>query len=261
MNNIEIRDKRNGDWYWIHRNVYEVYAKKIGAVGLAIYNAYCSYARDKGNAWPSQTTIASKLGISVPTLVKFNAVLERERLIKVYSGKNRGVSNTVFLLKVKGLKEVKTPSKRRLDPGLNVVKTNDKNVEGEEKNDIAAGAAEDRFKDHHEFADYLDGILENENTQPHIYVITLFVTYKGINPGEQFQIQSKKEYSAVVSRYARSARRLVKVYDIDKIDKTMQMLSEHAPFDWTLENVEKYITYAPEKAKESLRAIRKKVYA
>ncbi|MEM3905518.1 MAG: hypothetical protein QXZ17_01410 [Nitrososphaerota archaeon] len=43
---IEVRDIRDGDWYWIPRIVFEDYAPKIGVIGLALYNAYASYARD-----------------------------------------------------------------------------------------------------------------------------------------------------------------------------------------------------------------------
>ena len=59
---IEVRDMRNGDWYWVSRLVYEEYTPKIGVIGLALYSAYASYARDKGSAFPSQGRIAKILG-------------------------------------------------------------------------------------------------------------------------------------------------------------------------------------------------------
>jgi integrase len=57
---IEVRDIWDGDWYWIPRVVFEEYTPKIGVIGLALYNAYASYARDKGIAFPSQETLAEK---------------------------------------------------------------------------------------------------------------------------------------------------------------------------------------------------------
>jgi hypothetical protein len=69
----EIRDMRDGDWYWISRAVYEYYAPKIGAIGLALYNAYASYARDKGLAFPSQKTISKRLRISISTIRKYKS--------------------------------------------------------------------------------------------------------------------------------------------------------------------------------------------
>jgi len=43
----EFRSIEDGEWYWIPRRVFEDYASKIGVVGLALYNAYSSYARFK----------------------------------------------------------------------------------------------------------------------------------------------------------------------------------------------------------------------
>lgn len=51
ISKIEVRDIRDSDWYWISRRVFEDYAPKIGPIGLALYNAYASYARDKGSAF------------------------------------------------------------------------------------------------------------------------------------------------------------------------------------------------------------------
>jgi len=125
---IEFRDKRNSDWYWISRLVYEEYASKIGVIGLALYNAYASYARDKAEAWPSLKTISKKLKISIPTIVRYNELLEKYKLIEIKSGKQNGKPNMVYLLKVKGIKQVNTPSKAGLDPGIKQVNTNDKNT-------------------------------------------------------------------------------------------------------------------------------------
>lgn len=46
VSKFEIRDICDSDWYWISR-VFDDYASKIGVVGLALYNAYASYARIK----------------------------------------------------------------------------------------------------------------------------------------------------------------------------------------------------------------------
>lgn len=140
---IEFRDKRNSDWYWISRLVYEEYSPLIGIIGLALYNAYASYARDKAEAWPSLNTISKKLKISIPTIIKYNKILEKYKLIEIKSGKEAGRSNVIYLLKVKGIKQVNTQGikqvntryKRSLDPGIKQVNTNDKN--NNEKNIIS----------------------------------------------------------------------------------------------------------------------------
>jgi len=117
-----IRDQRNGNWYWISRTVYQKYAPKIGAIGLALYNAYASYAFDKQEVFPSQTTIAKKLKITIPTLIKYDKKLVKYKLIHIY--KREGKSNIITLLKVGPLKEVKGSPKPALGLPLKEVKTN-----------------------------------------------------------------------------------------------------------------------------------------
>jgi len=53
LSKIEVRDIRDSDWYWIPRRVLEDFMPKIGVIGLALYNVYSSYAREKGVAFPS----------------------------------------------------------------------------------------------------------------------------------------------------------------------------------------------------------------
>ena len=101
---------RDGDWYWISRMVYEDYASRIGVIGLALYNAYASYARDKGLAFPSQKTISKRLRVSISSVRKYNKILEANGLIKIESGKVRGKPNVITLLKIEGGQPITTGS-------------------------------------------------------------------------------------------------------------------------------------------------------
>ena len=114
---IEIRDIRDSDWYWISRNILDNFTPKIGVIGLALYNVYASYAREKGKAFPSQKTIAKKLGISLKTVRKYNKILEENNLIKIESGKKSGKPNIVILLKVRGGKQFPTGYESSSHPG------------------------------------------------------------------------------------------------------------------------------------------------
>jgi DNA-binding transcriptional regulator YhcF (GntR family) len=105
---IEIRSIGDGDWYWIPRVVFEDYTPKIGVIGLALYNAYSSYARDKGVAFPSQRTLAEKLRVSIKTIIKYNKILEANGLIKIERKKGKGKTNLVTLLKVENVNQVQT---------------------------------------------------------------------------------------------------------------------------------------------------------
>jgi len=103
----ELRSIEDGGWYWIPRRVFDDYASKIGVVGLALYNAYSSYARNKGVAFPSLRTLADKLGVSTKTIIKYNRILEANGLIKIERRKGKRGSNLVTLLKVRDVKEGK----------------------------------------------------------------------------------------------------------------------------------------------------------
>jgi DNA-binding transcriptional regulator YhcF (GntR family) len=104
---IEVRNIEDSEWYWIPRIVFENYTPKIGVIGLALYNAYSSYARDKGVAFPSQKTLAEKLRLSIKTIIKYNKILEANGLIKIE--RRRGRTNLVTLLKIGDVKQVHTP--------------------------------------------------------------------------------------------------------------------------------------------------------
>jgi DNA-binding transcriptional regulator YhcF (GntR family) len=105
---IEVRDIGDSDWYWIPRVVFEEYTPKIGVIGLALYNAYSSYARNKGVAFPSQRTLAEKLRVSIKTIIKYNKILEANGLIKIERKKGKGKTNLVTLLKVENVNQVQT---------------------------------------------------------------------------------------------------------------------------------------------------------
>ena len=75
-------------------------------MGLALYNIYASYAREKGVAFPSQEKIAKTLKISIPTLIKYNKILEENGLIKVEKRKGRK-KNVVLYLDPEVVREAK----------------------------------------------------------------------------------------------------------------------------------------------------------
>jgi DNA-binding transcriptional regulator YhcF (GntR family) len=86
---------------------------------LALYNVYASYAREKGVAFPSQEKIAKTLGISIPTLIKYNKILEENGLIKIERRRKVGKTNIIYLLKL-----FKEGSKTALDGGLKRARSN-----------------------------------------------------------------------------------------------------------------------------------------
>lgn len=83
MQQIEIRDLRNGDWYWVHKTVLEKYASKIGSTGIAIYNALCYFSNQHNqSAFPSYKTIGKFAGCSEATVKRVLPVLEKNKLVQ-----------------------------------------------------------------------------------------------------------------------------------------------------------------------------------
>lgn len=97
---IEVRDLRNGNWYWIHRAVIKEYTPKIGATGIAVYNFLASCADTQQSCFPSQKYIGENLGYSRATVNKAIQVLEENKLIRI---EKRSRYHCVYhLLKVRG---------------------------------------------------------------------------------------------------------------------------------------------------------------
>ena len=80
---IEIRNLRDGDWYWAHKAVIREFASKVGAIGIAVYDFLASLADSRQQCFPSQKYIARALGCSRATVNKKIKVLEKSGLIRV----------------------------------------------------------------------------------------------------------------------------------------------------------------------------------
>jgi len=80
---IEVRDLRNGDWYWIHRAVIRDYTRKVGAMGIMVYNFLASLADSGQGCFPSQKHIAQSLGYSRSYVNETLKLLERNGLIRI----------------------------------------------------------------------------------------------------------------------------------------------------------------------------------
>lgn len=79
----EIRDLRNGDWYWIHKAVINEYTSKVGATGVIVYSFLASLANNRQSCFPSQKYIAGKLGYSRATINRALQRLEENGLIRI----------------------------------------------------------------------------------------------------------------------------------------------------------------------------------
>lgn len=96
---FEVRDLRNGDWYWIHKAVIQEYTKSIGAIGIAVYNLLASMTNSDQDCYPSQSYIARSLGYSRSYINETIKLLEKHNLIRV---EKKGRYHRIYhLLKVR----------------------------------------------------------------------------------------------------------------------------------------------------------------
>ena len=94
---IIVRDRRNGDWYWIHRRVLTEYGPKVGAGGIAIYSILASCANHiKQNCWPSIRSMAKMLDCSPYLIKEKTKVLEKYKLVKVL--RRKGQKGNIYIL-------------------------------------------------------------------------------------------------------------------------------------------------------------------
>jgi len=76
------RDMRDGNWYWIPKEV--IYrTPKVRAIGIAVYNFLASLANKKQSCFPSQKYIAKCLGYSRTTVNRAIKSLEENGLIRI----------------------------------------------------------------------------------------------------------------------------------------------------------------------------------
>lgn len=79
----EIRDLRNGDWYWIPKNIIREYLPLIGPTGIAVYNFLASLADKVQSCFPSQKYVACRLGFSRATISRTLKRLQAAGLIRI----------------------------------------------------------------------------------------------------------------------------------------------------------------------------------
>lgn len=70
---IHVTDGREPGWSWTDNELYDVHARSIGAIGVAVYGYLCRLAGGKrpGTAHPGIPNIARVLDVSEPTVRKY----------------------------------------------------------------------------------------------------------------------------------------------------------------------------------------------
>lgn len=100
-------------WYATYNDFGATWGKKVGAVGIAIYQSLASRAWD-GQCFPSYQTIAEDTGVSRPTAIKYIKKLQQVGLIEVQPRFNRRgdpTSNLYTLTNLPLLKKAEVQTK------------------------------------------------------------------------------------------------------------------------------------------------------
>ena len=99
----EVRDLRDGEWYWIDKKILSLYGQRLKPSGIAVYNALASFANSETQAcFPTQKAIAKLIGSSARTVIRKIRQLRELGLVRVE--KKRG-SCLYYLLEPKVTKE------------------------------------------------------------------------------------------------------------------------------------------------------------
>ena len=94
---IEIRDLRKGDWYWISKVLLDEYGIIIKPIGIAIYNCLAEHANQEGFCFPSHKHIADKIGASISSVQRGIRQLIKLGIIRK---SRRRYHNVYYLLKL-----------------------------------------------------------------------------------------------------------------------------------------------------------------
>ena len=118
MKEIEIRDIRETEWFWLDNEYLNGYARYLNISSTAVYISLCRHADNKGqDCFPSMKLIAEELGISTKTVERATKELEEWGIISITRKKKEDgtQANNVYLLTPKSKWKSKPTDK--LSPG------------------------------------------------------------------------------------------------------------------------------------------------
>ena len=93
----EIRSLGDRNWYWVSKHVLNQYGRILRSSGIGVYSVLASYANSKSQTcFPTQKTIADRIGLSRKTVNRKVRVLKHLKLVTVRKIRGRCI---YFLLK------------------------------------------------------------------------------------------------------------------------------------------------------------------
>jgi DNA-binding MarR family transcriptional regulator len=101
---FRVLDRRRYSFFMIDNEVIDDYASRIGIYALGVYSVLARFSNQEGVCFPSLNTIAHRLGISKPSVIKALETLETYGLLAKehrFNQKGDHTSNLYILLEVK----------------------------------------------------------------------------------------------------------------------------------------------------------------
>ena len=89
-NEFEVRDRRPRGWFWIDNSLMDQWAAIIGVKALLVYICLCRHADNDQKAWPSQSLLGKKLGMSESSVRRGIRALEKHAIIRSEKVKEKG---------------------------------------------------------------------------------------------------------------------------------------------------------------------------
>lgn len=83
-----------------HQIFRQRFARTIGTIGIALYDALLSHCNAKHQCWPSIPTLAGEIGVVPNTVRRYLRVLVRERLVGMAPRNTRhgGTTSNLFTI-------------------------------------------------------------------------------------------------------------------------------------------------------------------
>ena len=86
----KIRSIGDKNWFWVSKSVLSQYGRILKGSGLGVYSVLASYANSKSQTcFPSQKTIADRIGLRRETVNRKIRLLKENRLVRVKRQKGR----------------------------------------------------------------------------------------------------------------------------------------------------------------------------
>lgn len=149
---IEVRDNRKKEWFWLDNEYLNGYARILGASCTVVYLSLCRHAdNNTQSCYPSMKLIAEENGISERTVIRAIKILEEWGIVRVVRRKNDKGTQEVNIYTL----TAKTVWKKKPSDTKSVGKPSDKN----DKNRVTQS-----HKNNTQFNNTTFFIIKNTNT-------------------------------------------------------------------------------------------------